>query len=197
MKCQYCYAENESGAQFCTNCGAALAQETPVEEVVTAVEETPVEEVVTTVEEAPAEEVVAAVEETPVEEVVAAVEETPVEEVITPVEGVVETPAVDPGKTMNLVSLILGIASLVFGSMCSCAFACLGGLVPGCMGIAAIVTGILGMKKSKADGFKGTLGLIGMILGIASLLVIFVFIIVNAIIGGVAYSDAFNSGYYY
>ena len=185
MKCQYCYAENESGAQFCTNCGAALAQETPVEEVVTAVEETPVEEVVTTVEEAPAEEVVAAVEE------------TPVEEVITPVEGVVETPAVDPGKTMNLVSLILGIASLVFGSMCSCAFACLGGLVPGCMGIAAIVTGILGMKKSKADGFKGTLGLIGMILGIASLLVIFVFIIVNAIIGGVAYSDAFNSGYYY
>lgn len=214
MKCQYCYAENESGARFCTNCGAALAQETPVEEVVTAVEETPVEEVVTAVEETPAEEVVAAVEETPVEEVVAAVEETPVEEVIAaveetpveetpveeviaPVEGVVEAPAVDSGKTMNLVSLILGIASLVFGSMCSCAFACLGGLVPGCMGIAAIITGILGMKKSKADGFKGTLGLIGMILGIASLLVIFVFIIVNAIIGGVAYSDAFNSGYYY
>ena len=173
MKCQYCYAENESGAQFCTNCGAALAQETPVEEVVAAVEETPVEEVVT------------------------AVEETPVEEVIAPVEGVVETPAKDPGKTLGLVSLILGIAALVLGSVCSCAFACLGGLVPGCMGIAAIITGILGMKKSKADGFKGTLGLIGMILGIASLLVIFVFIIVNAIVGGVAYADAFNSGYYY
>ena len=157
MKCQYCYAENESGAQFCTNCGAALAQETPVEEVV------------------------------------AAVEETPVEEVIAPVEGVVETPAKDPGKTLGLVSLILGIAALVLGSVCSCAFACLGGSFAFALSAAAVVTGILGMNKSKAAGFKNTLALIGMILGIAALLVNVICTIIG-MVGGAAMAE---SGYYY
>ena len=61
------------------------------------------------------------------------------------------------------------------------------------IGIAAIITGILGMKKSKADGFKGTLGLIGMILGIASLLVNVICTIIG-MVGGAAMAESY---YYY
>ena len=105
-------------------------------------------------------------------------------------------PATDPGKTLGIVSLALGIAALLLGSLCSCLLACLGGFVPALLAIGAIITGVLAMKKSKEAGFKNTMALIGCILGGVSIAVILVFVLINAIIGGInGYNQATN--YYY
>ena len=119
---------------------------------------------------------------------------------------VCETPAVDPGKTLNLVSLILGIVALAAGTICSCFCGCLGGLVPVILGIVAIVLGIIGMNKSKAAGISNKKGMIGMILGIVAVVIVIVFLIINAIIGGISgmmgavggssYSDPYAYSYY-
>ena len=119
-------------------------------------------------------------------EAAAPVAEVPANEPVAPVEAPVEVvPVSDPGKTLSLVSLILGIASLLFGTICSCVFSCFGGIVPMLLGIAAIVLGILGMNKSKAAGFKNSMGLIGMILGIVTVAIVVIFILVNTIIGAI------------
>lgn len=93
--------------------------------------------------------------------------------------------ATDPGKVLNLISLILGIVSLLSGSICSCLAACVGGTPAALVAVGAIVTGVLGMKKSKEAGFNNKLGLIGMILGIATLAIVLVLIIINAVVGGI------------
>lgn len=172
MICKACNAENENGAQFCVNCGAALEQEAaPVEEVV-----------------APVEEVAA-----PVEEVVA-----PVEEVAAPAEeATAEVPASDPGKLLNLISLICGAVGLVFSSLCTCLGGCLGGFIPMLIGVAAIVTGLLGMNKSKAAGFKNTLGLIGLILGIASVAAFILFIVGSFLLSLLGYAGGANASAIY
>ena len=80
------------------------------------------------------------------------------------VEPVVE-PTEDPGKTLGIVALVLGICGLVIGCLCGCVFTpcMLIGLV---ISIAGIVVGAMGMKKSKAVGLKNTMGMIGLILSI-------------------------------
>ncbi len=112
-----------------------------------------------------------------------------------------DVPATDPGKTLSLVSLILGIAAIVFGTICSCVFSCLGGLIPMVLGVVAIILGILGMNKSKAAGFNNKQGMVGMILGIATIVIVVIFIIVNAVAGGimgaVGSANTYNSPYSY
>ena len=49
------------------------------------------------------------------------------------------TPATDPGKTLGIISLILGIASFVIGALCSCTCACLGGILPFLCAVGSIV----------------------------------------------------------
>ena len=76
---------------------------------------------------------------------------------------------VDPGKTMNLVSMILGIAALSLSAMapCSCGqievsdYVFVFGL-----SIASIILGIMGINKSKAASFNGKQGKIGIILSV-------------------------------
>lgn len=110
----------------------------------------------------------------------------------------VAAPAVNPGKTLGLISMILGIASLVLGLPCSCVCACLGSLLPFCCSVGGIITGALGMKKSSYAGMKNTMALVGLILSIVAIVVCVVFIIFNGIIGGLgSLNTAGSSSYYY
>ena len=104
-------------------------------------------------------------------------------------------PLADPGKAMNLISMILGIVALAMGSICSCAFACLGGFVPMILAAVAIILGIIGMKKSRNAGFYNNQGKIGMILGIVALVVIFAFIGMNAFMGAMEAVSTPSYGY--
>lgn len=76
----------------------------------------------------------------------------------------------DPGKVMNLVSLLLGIASMIFSAsaLCTCGQLDVSDyvLVFG-MAITSSILGIMGFKKSKDAGFNNKQGIVGMILGIA------------------------------
>lgn len=72
--------------------------------------------------------------------------------------------AVDPGKTLGTVSMILGIVGIVLGITCPCAFACLGSIAPFIISVAGVILGILAMSKSKAAGLKNKTALIGVIL---------------------------------
>ena len=106
-----------------------------------------------------------------------------------------DVPATDPGKTLSLVSLILGIAALNIISLisgiasvalsfvCTC-FSC-GGILPSALGVLAIILGAIGMGKSKNAGFNNKMGMIGLILGIAGVVLVAVISIVFAVIGGV------------
>ena len=113
-----------------------------------------------------------------------------------------EVPAVDPGAQKGTIALILGIAALALGALCSCLAACLGGILPLGLAIAGIVLGSMAMKASKAAGFDNKKAKIGMILSIAAIVVIVIFIIINAILGGIigassVLGSSTSSGYYY
>lgn len=113
----------------------------------------------------------------------APVAEVPANEPVAPVEV---TPVADPGKTLNLIALILGIATLVIGAICPCSCPYVGWLayvlVP-LMGAASIILGVIGMKKSKEAGLDGKQGKIGMILGIAGIAVLVVMGIISLVSG--------------
>ena len=118
------------------------------------------------------------------EETVAPVEEAPIAE--TPAEEVpADVPAVDPGAQKGTIALILGIAALALGALCSCLAACLGGILPFILAVVGIVMGSLAMKASKEAGFDNKKAKIGLILSIAAIVVIVFFIIINAVLGGI------------
>ncbi len=94
-----------------------------------------------------------------------------------------DVPATDPGKTLNIISLISGIASVVLSFVCTC-FSC-GGILPSSLGVLAIILGAIGMSKSKNAGFSNKMGMIGLILGITGVVLVAVISIVFAVIGGV------------
>ena len=110
-----------------------------------------------------------------------------------------DVPATDPGKTLNIISLISGIASVALSFVCTC-FSC-GGILPSALGVLAIILGAIGMGKSKNAGFNNKMGMIGLILGIATIVVVVIFIIVNAVAGGIlgaaGSANTYNSPYSY
>ena len=106
-----------------------------------------------------------------------------------PAAPVAPNATVDPGKNGGLISMILGIVGLALGSICSCLLACLGGILPLACAITGLVLGIQAKKKSAEAGFKNTQAQIGMILSIVAIVVIFLFIIVNAILGGILFAS--------
>lgn len=95
-------------------------------------------------------------------------------------------PEKDPGKGLGIAALVLGIFAILFGTICSCLAACLGGFLPLVCGIAGIVLGAIGYKKSKAAGFSNKLALIGMIISIVAVVLIVIFIALNGILGGLS-----------
>ena len=105
-------------------------------------------------------------------------------------------PEVDPGKGLGTTSLILGIAALASGTICSCVAACLGGALPLAMAIVAIILGNKAQYKSTSAGFYNNgAAKTGKALGIVAIIVIVIFIILNAILG--ATGALSNPGYYY
>lgn len=90
----------------------------------------------------------------------------------------------DPSKTLGLISMILGIVSILF----SCCYG--SGFV---FAIAGIITGILAMKKAKAVGIKNTMALVGVICS-AVALVIFVIWVIFIVIAAIGAS---TTPYYY
>lgn len=95
-----------------------------------------------------------------------------------------EIAATDPGKTMGLIALILGIATAVMGLGCTCTCGLCGGSLPLILGIVGIVLSIIGMNSSKKAGFKNSKATIGLILSIVGLVCIVIVTIINFIIGG-------------
>lgn len=122
-------------------------------------------------------------------------EESPERSSIPVVEGVINpaaASAADPGKGEGIVSLILGIIAIIFGSACSCFLACLGGMIPLGCAVVGIVLGRQAVKKSRNAGFTNTPAQVGTILCGVAIGVIVVFIIINAVVGGViAYNSYF------
>ena len=108
--------------------------------------------------------------------------------------------SVDPGKTMNLVSMILGIAALSLSTMAPCSCGQIEAsdymLVFG-LSIASIILGIMGINKSKAACFNGKQGKIGIILSILAsvILILITVILVIAIIVLMFTSGAFEEIY--
>ena len=107
-------------------------------------------------------------------------------------------PAGNPGTALGIVSLILGIVSLVLGLPCSCACACLGSVLPFLCSVGGIVTGAIGMKKSRDAGLKNTMSIVGLILSSVAIVVCVLFVIMNGIIGGInGMNVAGNSNNFY
>lgn len=181
MFCRNCGTELNSDTRFCPNCGTKVEAEiqqpatAPIAEDTAACQEpavAPVETDTTTSQEPVAAPVVADT-------------------------TVVQQPAVDPGKGMGTAALVLGIVSLAVGILCSCLFACLGGFIPLVCGILGIVFGAKASSASKAAGFENKSAKVGLILSIIGIVMIVIFIIINAIIGSMISLEEFNSGYTY
>ena len=94
-------------------------------------------------------------------------------------------PVTDPkaGKTLGIVSLVLGIFSVVSGIPGAFCCACLGGFGSIITSIVGIVLGVLSKNKAKAGGAKSTLATVGIVLSIIALVGIFAGILLNGVIG--------------
>lgn len=132
----------------------------------------------------------------------AAVEESPDAAEVTEIAEIPEPEIIaenttDPGKTFGLISLILGIASLVLTLGCSCCtcgsgmfgvallgiIAFIGGaVVEALLSVGGIILGIVGSIKSKGAGIKNKLAIVGIILSAAALVVIVVIVIVYIVL---------------
>lgn len=111
------------------------------------------------------------------------------------------TPDVDPGKTLGIVSMILGIASPTLGLSCSCLVPCLGYVIPLALAIVAIVLGNKAMERSVGGGYSpNTMGKVGKTLGIISIVLCALFIAISLILnlGDIftGFSDPYSYGYY-
>ena len=167
---------------FCTKCGSPLPEDGICR--VCAVSEEPIAE--------PVAEPVAE----PIEP--AAIEEIPNAE---PAEATPELPAVDPGKTLGIISMILGIVAVLLNSVCSCIplLGCVTTVIAIIAAIAGAVLGFIAMSKSKAAGFKNTLALVGVILSIASVALWLFSLIFSLIFGSLPalFSTTSSSSSYY
>ncbi len=149
---------------FCTKCGSPLPEDGICK--VCAVNEEPVAE--------------------PVAEPVTELVEEPVAEPTE--EAAPELPAVDPGKTLGIISMILGIVAVLLNTVCSCIplIGCFTTTIAIIAAIAGAVLGFIAMSKSKAAGFKNTLALVGVILSIASVALCLINLIITLIFGSVS-----------
>lgn len=180
MYCKNCGNVIPDGVAFCTSCGAAATPAAPVTDVPPVVQQDPPAAPYAPPAQPYAPPAGGYVPPVP-----------PVNPIPDPGYAGAAIPAQveDPGKKLGTISLILGIVGLAVGSICSCLFACLGGILPLAAAIVGIVLGKQAQDKSKAAGFENKNGKIGMILSIVAVAIIVVFIIVNAIAGGVMASE--------
>ena len=174
--CPNCNAQLGNENAFCTNCGANCKDVEILSDVTEVVEAAPV------VEEAPVVEAAPVVEEAPVVEAAPVVEEAPV----------TAAPAEDPGKTLGLVAMILGIVAIALCVICSC-FGL--GIFAALPAIGGAVCGFLANKKSKEAGIKNKKASIGLILSIVAFVLAIIFYVLLLVLGGAA-AILSEMGYY-
>ena len=118
--------------------------------------------------------------------------EAPVAEVVVD-QPYVETPVVAEKKKaepMGIIAMILGILGLLGSTFCSCLCGCLGGSPALIMCIAGVVLGIIGLNKSKKQGEKNTMALVGIILSGVGILLFIIFALVGGAISTAILGDA-------
>lgn len=116
---------------------------------------------------------------------------TVVEEAPVDANGATVEPAPsDPGKVFGIISMVVAIVGILLSTVCTCCTGCFGVAPAVICGIAALVLGILGKKKSAEAGFKNTFALVGMIIGIVVLalgvLAAIGWLIYTILVGGVS-----------
>ena len=117
--------------------------------------------------------------------------EAPVAEVVAD-QPYVETPVVAEKKKaepMGIIAMILGIVGLLGSTFCSCLCGCLGGSPALIMCIAGVVLGIIGLNKSKKQGEKNTMALVGIILSGVGILLFIIFALVGGAISTAILGD--------
>lgn len=117
--------------------------------------------------------------------------EAPVAEVVAD-QPYVETPVVAEKKKaepMGIIAMILGILGLLGSTICSCLCGCLGGSPALIMCIAGVVLGIIGLNKSKKQGEKNTMALVGIILSGVGILLFIIFALVGGAISTAILGD--------
>lgn len=117
--------------------------------------------------------------------------EAPVAEVVAD-QPYVETPVVAEKKKaepMGIIAMILGILGLLGSTFCSCLCGCLGGIPALIMCIAGVVLGIIGLNKSKKQGEKNTMALVGIILSGVGILLFIIFALVGGAISTAILGD--------
>lgn len=117
--------------------------------------------------------------------------EAPVAEVVAD-QPYVETPVVAEKKKaepMGIIAMILGILGLLGSTFCSCLCGCLGGSPALIMCIAGVVLGIIGLNKSKKQGEKNTMALVGIILSGVGILLFIIFALVGGAISTAILGD--------
>lgn len=117
--------------------------------------------------------------------------EAPVAEVVAD-QPYVETPVVAEKKKaepMGIIAMILGILGLLGSTFCSCLCGCLGGSPALIMCIAGVVLGIIGLNKSKKQGEKNTMALVGIILSGVGILLFIIFALVGGAISTAILDD--------
>lgn len=158
MFCSQCGKEVNEGSKFCSNCGAKIE----VEEVILPIEE-PIEEIVSeeiTEECAVSDEPVA----TPVVEP-AAIPQPPV--YTAPQQNTYAQPKKSGGKGLGIGAVICSAIALVSAATC-----CLSPLAI-LLGLAGFIMGIVASRKEEGK----TLGIVALILGIASVLLSIIIIV--------------------
>ncbi len=146
MFCSSCGKELTEGAKFCANCGAAVPESEPVAPVY----EEPVEETeITVAEEAPEEPVSVPVQEQP------------------PVYTTPSYSAPAPAPAQQSGGKGLGIAAVICGAIALLlAATCCGTVISIPLGLTGFIMGIIAARRPASK----TLGVVGLILGAASVL---------------------------
>ncbi len=163
MLCPCCGKEIPDNLSFCTECGAALNGSMQAQE--TAADSTD-----TTAASAP-------------EQVVNDLPQT-AEQVSPAPESTVYTQPENPGKTLGIISLVLGIIS----------FTCCGSFVTGIVGI---ILGFMGRSKSKQAGLSNGMATAGLILSALAVIIALIALVIYIVMCIIAFLSAAGSSVIY
>lgn len=113
-------------------------------------------------------------------------------------EEAVVTPAAEsknaPGKILSIVSLVLGVLSILSNCCCSFLLGMFAPIVAVPFSIAGLVTGFIGMKQAKDAGEKNGMAIAGLICSVVGVIVSILFVILMVLgIAGLGAMGAIGS----
>ncbi len=111
------------------------------------------------------------------------------ETVVTPAN---EKPAAAPGQIMGIVSLVLGILSILSGCCCSfiIGFFSLIAVIP--FAIAGVITGVIALKQAKEANTKNVMAIVGIVCSALGILSGLVYVILFVGILGLGAATAYT-----